>query len=128
LYRVYSRELEYTTRFRRSPLSEITLEQAQDIMSHVVSQKVRWGNMYDGSDVGVSKMLDALIVLAKEDTAGASEARASLATANRQLGAAKARETKDRKQIETLKAEVDSLTRLVERLSEKGLTDDQETR
>jgi len=109
-------------------LSEITLEQAQDIMSHVVSQKVRWGNMYDGSDVGVSKMLDALIVLAKEDTAGASEARASLATANRQLGAAKARETKDRKQIETLKAEVDSLTRLVERLSEKGLTDDQETR
>ena len=92
-------------------------EQAKDIMSHVVSQKVRWGNMYDGSDIGMPKMLDALIIISQEDTAEAAEVRKGLATANRQLGAAKARETKDRKQIEELKIEVANLNALVERLS-----------
>lgn len=87
---------------------EMTEERARSIVSHVVAERLRWGKHYDGGDIdgGMVAVFDALILLAYAENAEQSELRNSLATANRQLGAAKAREVKQRKQIETLKDEL----------------------
>jgi septal ring factor EnvC (AmiA/AmiB activator) len=96
----------------------LSIEQAQDLVSHVVANKVRWGKMYNGDDLGLEKILDALIVIAQSDSHEVAEVRKGLATANRQVGAHKAREAKLTKQIEGLKNEVANLNALVERLSD----------
>lgn len=96
---------------------DMTLEQAQDIMAHVVANRVRWGNMYDGDDIGMSKMMRALIVLAKEDSHAVAEVRKGLTTSNRQAAAGKAREAKMKKQIEGLQNEISNLNGLNDKLS-----------
>lgn len=98
---------------------DMSLEQAQDIMAHIVGQRVRWGKMYDGSDIGLAKMMNALVVLAQNDGHEVTEVRKGLATANRQIGAHKAREAKLKKQVEGLKLEIDNLTVLNELLDER---------
>ena len=95
----------------------LSIEQAQDIVAHVVTNRVRWGQMYDGGDIGLSKMMDALIVIAQSDSHEVGEVRKGLATANRQIGAHKAREAKLTKKVENLNAEITALTALVERMS-----------
>lgn len=100
-------------------MSEMTFEQAQDVMASIVANRVRWGKMYDGSDLGLSKLMDALVCLAQNDGHEVAEVRKGLATANRQIGAGKAREAKLKKQVETLKHEIDNLTGLNDILSER---------
>lgn len=80
---------------------EMTEERARDIVSHVVAQRLRWGKHYAGDDIngGMTSVFDALILLAYAENDETKELRDSLAKANRQLGAAKARETKLRKQL-----------------------------
>lgn len=82
---------------------ELTLAQAQDILAHIVSQKERWGQQYDGSEIGLDAIMDALIVLAREDNQSYTALKDELTKANRQLAAANARETKLKKEIEELK-------------------------
>lgn len=95
----------------------LSIEQSQDILAHVVSQRVRWGKMYDGSDIGLAKMMDALITLAQSDSHEVAEVRKGLATANRTAGAGKAREAKLTKQVEGLKNEIATLNAIIERVS-----------
>ena len=102
------------------------LEKAQDILAHVVAQRVRWGNMWDASEIGLDKLTDALIAISQGDVSEAADLRQSLATANRQTGAANARETKLKKKITKLEQEIKALNNLVERLSqnkESGVAD-----
>jgi cell division protein FtsB len=82
---------------------DLSYAQAVDILNHVVTQKERWGKQYNGSEMGVDTLMDALIVFAKADNEQYAELKAELSKANRQLAAANARETKLKKQIETLK-------------------------
>ena len=95
---------------------ELSIEASQDILAHVVSQRVRWGKMYDGSDIGLAKMMDALITLAQSDSHEVAEVRKGLATANRIAGASKAREAKLTKQVEGLKNEVAALNAIIDRV------------
>lgn len=83
---------------------DLSYAQAVDILNHVVTQKERWGKQYNGSEMGVDTLMDALIVFAKADNEQYAELKAELSKANRQLAAANARETKLKKQIETLKS------------------------
>lgn len=82
---------------------DLSYAQAVDILNHVVTQKERWGKQYNGSEMGVDTLMDALIVFAKADNEQYAELKSELSKANRQLAAANARETKLKKQIETLK-------------------------
>lgn len=82
---------------------EMTLEQAQDILAHIVSQRVRWGVQYDGGEIGLDKMMDAIVMLGQHENNELAELKEALTKANRQLAAANARETKLRNQIEELK-------------------------
>lgn len=95
------------------------LSKAQDILAHIVEQRVRWGKMYSPTDIGVEQLTEALIALSQGDATEVKDLRQSLATANRQLGAAKARETRYTKQIEGLKNEVATLTALSDDLADR---------
>lgn len=82
---------------------EITLDQAKDILAHIVSQRERWGVQYDGGEIGLEPIMDALIVLAKDGNQSDAEMREQITKLNRQLGAANARETKLKNEIKELK-------------------------
>ena len=83
--------------------SDLTIDQAKDILAHVVSQKERWGLQYDAGDIGLSGLMDALIVIAKEDNEAYTSLRAELTKANRALGASNARETKLKNELKELR-------------------------
>jgi hypothetical protein len=101
---------------------EMTEDQARDIVAHIVTQRIRWGKQWDASEIGLPKLTDALVLLAYADNAEAAELRKSLATANRQVGAANAREARNRSQIEDLKKENQLLLDKVDNLlAEQGL-------
>lgn len=82
---------------------ELTLDQAKDILAHIVSQKARWGVQYDGGEIGLDAMMDALIVLAQNDNEEVTELKAEITKLNRAAAASNARETKLKKTIEELK-------------------------
>jgi hypothetical protein len=104
------------------------VEAAQDILSHIVAQRVRWGQQYDASDIGMDKIVDALLALAHAEDDGTADLRKSLATANRQAGAGKAREVKLKKTIEELRDEITNLDAIVDQLLDsrdtEGSTED----
>ena len=91
-----------------STFENMTYDEAQDIVAHVAAERVRWGKNYTAKDVGIVKVLDALTVLAQgnADDFAEGDLRKSLATANRQAGAAKAREAKAQNTIKDLRAEL----------------------
>lgn len=95
---------------------DMTLEQAQDHLAHIVAQRVRWGKQYDASDIGIDKITDALVRLAFAENTETAELRKELALSNRQNGATGAREAKLKKQVESLKAEIATLNAVVSRL------------
>jgi septal ring factor EnvC (AmiA/AmiB activator) len=104
----------------------MNVEQARDILSHIVAQRVRWGKQYDAGDIGLDKVTDALVALAHEDSDETLELRKSLAKANRQVGAANARETKLKNKVKELEDETNALhTALarIERVSHTGGTE-----
>ncbi len=84
----------------------ITLEQAEDTLSHIVEQKIRWGKNYKASEVGMSRLLDCLILMAYSENGEAAELRKTLAGSNRAKGAAEAREAKQKAVIEDLRREL----------------------
>jgi hypothetical protein len=83
---------------------DLTLDQAKDILAHIVSQKERWGVQYDGSEIGIDAIMEALITLAKHENQSDAEMREQITKLNRQLGAANARETKLKNEIKELKS------------------------
>jgi hypothetical protein len=94
----------------------MTIERARAIVSDVAAQRIRWGKFYDGSEHGWENILDALVVLAKHDNERlAAEAKADeeretaereeITKLNRQLAAAKARETKLRNDLKKYRGE-----------------------
>jgi hypothetical protein len=103
-------------------------EQAQDMLSHIVAQQLRWGKQYDASEFGLDKVVEALIALAQSEDSELGTLRAELAKANRQAGASKARETKLKKDkgalLEAKGSAVDSIIELKHQL--EACTDDKE--
>lgn len=97
----------------------MSIEKARDIVAHIVAQQVRWGKLYDAEEIGLKQLVEALIAIAQGDSEEVTEVRKSLATANRQVGAANAREARYKKQIEELKNENEALTRLCHDLTER---------
>lgn len=77
--------------------SDLTPERAADIVSHVVSQRLRWGKQYDGSDILRADLLEALVIIAQSENAVEAELREELTRVRRQLAAANAREAKLKK-------------------------------
>ena len=69
----------------------VSLEEASNIISHVVAQRLKWGKHYDGSDLGYTKILDALVIMAQSENEETTELRKELAASNRRVGAANAR-------------------------------------
>ena len=82
---------------------EMTEEQARDILAHIVAQRVRWGVQYDGGEIGLDNLMEALVVLGQADNQAYADLKEELTKANRQLAAANARETKLRNDLEKLK-------------------------
>lgn len=80
----------------------MSYEQAEDIVHSVVVNRIRWGKMYDGSDIGFKKLCDALVVYAHSDNKKEAELRDSLTRSNRQLAAALAREARWKKKLAEL--------------------------
>lgn len=80
----------------------MTLDQAQDILHHIVVQRERWGKQYDGGEIGLDKMMEAIVVIGQADNNELTELRASLTKANRQLAAANARQVKADKKDENV--------------------------
>jgi hypothetical protein len=82
---------------------DLTLDQAKDILAHIVSQRERWGVQYDGSEIGLEPIMEALITLAKHENQSDAEMREQITKLNRQLGAANARETKLKNELKELR-------------------------
>lgn len=80
----------------------MTFEQAEDILHSVVSNRIRWGKLYDGKDIGFKKLCDALVVIAHAENKEATALRTTLTLSNRQLAASTAREGKLKKRIAEL--------------------------
>lgn len=86
----------------------MNIEEARKIVSHVVSERLRWNKHYTADDVGLDQLLQALIAIAhvlddqqvqanEEADGRIAELKAELTKVNRQLAAAKAREAKAKK-------------------------------
>lgn len=99
------------------------INEAKNILSHIVAQTVRWGKQYDGSDIGLAKLMAALLVVAKEDNSEVTALRKELATSNRQKGAGEAREMRYKKRIEELQQEVDNLKKIIDKLGSPSDTE-----
>lgn len=82
---------------------ELTLDQAKDILAHIVSQRERWGVQYDGGEIGLEPIMEALIVIAREQNNDSVDMKEQITKLNRQLGAANARETKLKNELQELK-------------------------
>ena len=78
---------------------DFTHDRAADLVAHVVRERERWGKHYTGDDVGIDTILDCLIFMAQNGTEDVRDLRESITLLNRQLGAAKAREARLRKQL-----------------------------
>lgn len=83
---------------------------ARQIVSSTISGRLRWGKLF-ASEYNMEEVLDALCTLETEvgllqsaEGEDITELKAKLATANRQLGAAKAREAKLKMQLDAAKS------------------------
>ena len=99
---------------------EMTHAQAEDMVAHVVTEKLRWEQQYDASDIGSKKLAEALVLIAFHENSEMKDIRESLATANRQIGAFNAREARDKNYKEKLKQEIANLESLLEQQVEKN--------
>lgn len=77
--------------------SDLTYEQAMDILHHIVDMRLRWGKQYEAGDLGIETVCDALVVLAQEENAEITRLKEQLAKSNRQAAAANARQKKQEK-------------------------------
>lgn len=77
--------------------SELTYDQAMDILHHIVDMRLRWGKQYEAGDLGIDTVCDALIVLAQTENEEVASLKEQLTKANRQLAAANARAKKQEK-------------------------------
>jgi hypothetical protein len=82
-----------------SEYEQMTLEQARAIVAEATEMRLRWGKMFSAKDIGEARLLDALVVFAKHEGKHDVELKEQLTKANRQLGAALAREKKYRKKL-----------------------------
>lgn len=80
----------------------MTLEQAQDILHHIVVQRERWGKQYDGGEIGLDKMMEAIVAIGQAENNELAVLREALTKANRQLAAANARKVKADKKDENV--------------------------
>lgn len=80
----------------------------QEFISNVLADKKRWGKLYTNQDVPVNELLEALAQLAGEQDVLELVPKAALTKANRQITAAKAREGRLRKEVESLKQQLGS--------------------
>ncbi len=87
----------------------LTQDEAADVVSHVTAQRVRWQKQYDAGDIGMHKLLDALVIISKGESSTEAELRKTIVLSSRQLGASKSRETKLKKQVLSLKERVAGL-------------------
>ena len=74
--------------------SDLTYEQALDILHHIVVMRERWGKQYEAGDLGIETVCDALVVLAHHENEEHTRLKEELTKANRQVGAANARVAK----------------------------------
>jgi hypothetical protein len=81
----------------------VTLEQAKEIVANALQQRKQWGKNFTHRDLD-PMFLDALMVISEGDTqlaaAEAEIAHKQIVLLNRQLGAARSRETRLRKQLQ----------------------------
>ena len=78
-------------------MSDMTPEQARKICATVVAGRAQWAVHYKADDVGLHNLLDALVVLAREQEHRDQELRDELTKARRQLAAMNARLQKAKK-------------------------------
>ena len=78
---------------------QMTLEQARAVVAETVAMRLQWGKMFSAKDIGEARLLDALVVFAQHEGKHDAELKEQLTKANRQLGAALAREKKYRKKL-----------------------------
>ena len=87
----------------------MTIDEARALVAAAIEQRNKWGKHFGNKDLH-PEFLDALVELDETEGAEVAVMREALAEertlANRQLGAAKARETRMKNQIAALKAEL----------------------
>ena len=87
------------------------MSNARKIVDECVEFYARWGRLADESlPYKASELIDAMIALEEEKDADYLSHREELTLARRQLTAAKAREGKQKKQIERLQAAIAEIT------------------
>jgi len=106
-------------RDRGTEAGTMSLANAKDILAHIVEQRLRWGKQYDAGDIGLLKLVDALVQLAYAEEGEAGALRKSLAEANRQKGACLAREIKLKKKIQELEEDLEGIKEINKVLREK---------
>lgn len=90
-------------------------DDARKIIAHVTKQRLRWGKNYTGDEYTSHTIMDAMVAI-NGALAGVQDdlvPKADLSKANRQMAAAKARETKLRNQIEDLEQVIKDFTDVV---------------
>ena len=78
---------------------KLSYADAQKIVASVVEGRIRWGKLYDGTDIPQANLCDALVILAHSENQKEADLRKELAAANRRLAAANAREAKYKKAL-----------------------------
>ncbi len=98
----------------------LTQDEAADVVSHVTAQRVRWQKQYDAGDIGMHKLLDALVIISKGESSTEAELRKTIVLSSRQLGASKSRETKLKKQVSSLKAQLSTVVENINELEDEN--------
>ncbi len=92
------------------------LGQAQQICDHVAKQRKRWGRHAGFGDFSQEQVLDALVALHEEGMFEQLDEALDVAAANRRAGAAEARESKTRKRLENVEAQLTAALARIEEL------------
>ena len=81
-------------------------ETAKGMVEHAVVQKARWGKQWDGTEIGLENLLEALVVLYGEDIGKTETKDAEVVKLSRQLNASKAREARRTKERDKAREEL----------------------
>lgn len=87
----------------------MTVEKAKHICAELAAHKKRWGRHSGNAGIPEAEIREALILLADKGMFDHDDARIDVVAANRAKGAAEARATKYKKELDELKKDYEEL-------------------
>lgn len=82
---------------------------AKQLVKEVIEGRARWGKAFGAGPFRIDDVMDALVELHNEGLIATDASKEDLVKAKRQLTASQAREAKLKKQVKSLKNQVDQM-------------------